>query len=129
MDASEKLKELILFKAYELGDLEVLPKQSSDVSDQYEQLIDCDGHWDAESEVRSGEFDTEIECEWSRHFESKSVAAKCFDGSWVGWTYWYGGGKHSEPESIDWICGAYAIDCVEKEEVVTTRKFSKVVKA
>lgn len=24
------------------------------------------------------------------------------DGTWVGWTYWYGGGKYAEPSAIPW---------------------------
>lgn len=63
---------------------------------------------DATEEIRSGyDEETDISCEFSRHYEAKSVARKMSDGSWVGWTYWYGGGKHGEPESIDWMDSAY----------------------
>ena len=47
------------------------------------------------------------------------------DGSWVGWTYWYGGGKHAEPEVMDWMGEAYPLDCVEEEKMVTVRTFTK----
>jgi hypothetical protein len=80
---------------------------------------------DARSEVRQGEMETDLPCPSSRHYESKSVAAKLPDGSWVGWTYWYGGGKHGEPEAIDWIDDAYNLNCTEEEKMVTVRIFAK----
>jgi hypothetical protein len=80
---------------------------------------------DAKSEMRGGEVETGLPCPWSRHYESKSVAAKMPDGSWVGWTYWYGGGKHGEPEAIDWMDEAYFLDCAEEEKVVTVRTFTR----
>ena len=51
------------------------------------------------------------------------------DGSWVGWTYWYGGGKYGEPEAIDWMDDAYDLACTEEEKVVTVRTFTKQVPA
>ncbi len=62
----------------------------------------------------------------SRHYESDEVAAQCPDGQWVGWTYWHGGGKHGEPEGIDWIGDAYDVDVVEEEKVVTVRTFNRM---
>lgn len=76
-------------------------------------------------EFREGEVQTNIEADYSRHYESYSVASKCTDGSWVGWTYWYGGGKHGEPEAIDWMEYAYDLDCVEEEKLVVVQTFSK----
>lgn len=76
-------------------------------------------------EFREGQVETGIPCEYSRHYESNSVAAKCPDGTWVGWTYWYGGGKHGEPEAIDWMEYAYHLECVEEEKMVTIQTFSK----
>jgi hypothetical protein len=98
----------------------------SNIDELYESLlIENDLHWDAESEFRCSGVDTDIECEWSRHYESKSMAAE-IDGKWIGWTYWYGGGKHGDPGSIDWMDEAYFLDVKEREEVVTIRHFSKV---
>lgn len=75
-------------------------------------------------EIREGKVETDIEAEYDRHYESKSVAA-CFYGKWVGWTYWYGGGKHGNPKEIEWMEDAYFLDCVETQELVTVRKFTK----
>lgn len=85
-----------------------------------------DLHWDAIQEFRSGyDEETKIECDHSRHYESKSVAKQLDDGTWVGWTYWYGGGKHGEPEAVDWMGYAYFLDVKEEEKVVTIRTFTK----
>lgn len=79
---------------------------------------------DRKEDFRSGQYKTEIEPDYSRHYESRSVASQMFDGSWVGWTYWYGGGKHGEPSAIDWMPDAYNVDF--KEETVVVKKFFKL---
>lgn len=73
---------------------------------------------DFKEEFRYSGFDADIKCEWSRHYESKSIAKQVWDGSWVGWTYWYGGGKHGEPSAIDWMEDAYFVTMEEKLEPV-----------
>ena len=80
--------------------------------------------YDAKNEVRCGQVMTDIDPPYSRHYEAKSVAAQMPDGSWVGWTYWYGGGKHGEPEGIDWMDDAYDLNCKEEEKVVVVRTFT-----
>ena len=125
MTPQQKIKHLILAKAAEWEDKNLGEVSAGNVDELYDELVEADGHWDAKSEVRSGDVETGIPCDGSRHYESKSVAAKMPDGSWVGWTYWYGGGKHGEPEAIDWMESAYNIDCVEEERVVTVRTFTK----
>jgi hypothetical protein len=76
-------------------------------------------------EFRSSGIKTGLPCESSRHYCSKSVARKLSDGSWVGWTYFYGGGKHGEPESIDWMGEAYDLDITETEKLVVVREFKR----
>lgn len=95
-----------------------------DVDELYEKLVKEDGHWDAKSDVRHGEVETGLKCDYSRSYESKAVAMKMPDGSWVGWTYWYGGGKYGEPEAIEWMEDAYDVDCKEEEKMVIVRTFS-----
>lgn len=93
---------------------------------EYERLSEDGAAQDIEYEFRSGEVETGLPTQYSRHYESKEVAAKLIDGGWVGWTYWYGGGKHGNPEEIEWMGGAYALDCVEEQKMVTVRTFTKV---
>lgn len=108
------------------GDAPILPEITEENVDQL--FEDANEDWeiqDSVSEIREGQFETEIPCQSSRHYESKSVAAQMPDGTWVGWTYWYGGGKHGEPESIDWMDEAYDLDVKVEEKVMTVRTFVK----
>jgi hypothetical protein len=130
MTPEQKIKHLILIRHEEFGDdpetVEFAKALDAvGVDDQFAALEENDEHWDAMNEVREGTVETGLPCDWSRHYESKSVAAQYVDGSWVGWTYWYGGGKHGEPEAIDWIEHAYDLACTEEEKVVTVRTFSQ----
>jgi len=73
-----------------------------------------------------GQVQTNLPTPYSRHYEAKSVAAQCRDGSWVGWTYWYGGGKYGNPQEIEWMRDAYDLTCTEQEKVIVERVFTKV---
>lgn len=124
MTATQKLKQFILWK-------NGLVVTEIDVDEIYEKCSGDNGLDDGclretEEEVRSGEVETDINPEHSRHYESRSVASRMLDGTWVGWTYWYGGGKHGEPEAVEWIDDAYDLDCVEQERLVVVRKFKKI---
>jgi hypothetical protein len=110
------------------------PINEANVDDAWQSFRDedCDADgpspWcaqDAISEFRSGLRNTEIEPPYSRHYEARSVAAKMFDGSYVGWTYFYGGGKYGDPESIDWMSDAYDLDHKAEEKLVTVHTFTK----
>jgi hypothetical protein len=103
-------------------------EETTDITkDNVDDLFDvyCGDLQDIMYEFREGEVETKLPCDYSRHYESKSVAAKIPDGSWVGWTYWYGGGKHGEPEAIDWMQDAYDLKVTEEEKLVIVRTFTK----
>jgi hypothetical protein len=75
---------------------------------------------EAESELRgSYTHETGFQGKNLRHYESKSVARQ-FGGKWVGWTFWYGGGKHGKPESVEWMEDAYFVKAKEETRVVLT---------
>lgn len=127
MNPEQKIKFLILTKAVEMGStVPAFGYDASTVDSAYDALVEADEHWDAQSEVREGEVGTNITAPWSRNYESNSVAAKLPDRTWVGWTYWYGGGKHAEPEAIDWMDEAYDLTCEEEQKVMTVRTFAKL---
>lgn len=123
MTPIQKLKHLILIRHAEMGGENLLDITNADTIDGLYSV--AEELWDAKSEVRGGEVVTDIPCDWSRHYESKSVAAKAPDGSWIGWTYWYGGGKHGEPKAIDWIEHAYDLTYTEEQKMVTVQTFAK----
>lgn len=130
MTAVQKLKrEIIIASGDYRGTTDILATAAeiTAVWDQVEEdmerngttLFDCD----TTQELRSGKVNTGITPPSSRHYESRSVGMQCCDGTWIGWTYWYGGGKHGEPASVEWIGHAYDLDCEEKEVTVIQRTF------
>ncbi len=126
MLAKNKLKYLILKKSdYPLPDMD-----DDSIEDAYIDFLESDSYtdayWEAIYEIREGEEDTNIEPQYSSNYESKSVATKMDDGSWVGWTYWYGGGKHAEPEAIDWVDDAYDVEFTEEEKKIIVKTFTKL---
>ena len=129
MKAAQKLKKemLIKFGEYNKGVFSHGPLDTDEqVIDAWDKFVASSNHWDTVSEFRGGQIETDLPSYSDRNYEAKEVAAKMSDGSWLGWTYWYGGGKYGNPEEIEWISEAYNLDCVEEQKVVTVRTFKKV---
>lgn len=79
---------------------------------------------DAQYEFRHSGEETKIPVrEHSRYYENEEVGRKLDDGTWVGWAYWHGGGKHGDPDGIDWMSEAYDLDVTEEEKMVIVRTF------
>lgn len=126
MTPFQKLKHLVLLKqqAWEPEFLEGVEITADNIDALYEEHSQGWKLQDAKSEVRYSGTDTGLPAPFSRHYEADAVAAPYIDGSWVGWTYWHGGGKHGEPEAIDWMEDAYEVNCTEEEKVVVVRTFT-----
>lgn len=123
MNASQKLKWSIIRQCFnEFDDTAITVENIDELWDQAHELDEFN---DINSECREGDIETDIPAPSSRHLESKSVACKAPDGSWIGWTYWYGGGKHAEPAAVEWIGEAYNLYVDEQEKMVVVRTFSK----
>jgi hypothetical protein len=126
MTPEQMLKCAVLLKYFEWQDEAPPVIDSSNVDDLYDEKEGDDYCLqDARGDVRVGEVETGLPAPSSRHYESKEVAAKVGE-RWIGWTYWYGGGKHGEPEAIDWMEDAYELSCVEEEELVVVRTFARL---
>jgi hypothetical protein len=97
-------------QVYALNEEEVIPF--------YEEAKEALNLGECKYELRDCGEDSGLACENSQHYESTAIAYECYDGTWVGWTYWYGGGKHANPEELEWIKDAYYLNC---EEIVTTK--------
>jgi hypothetical protein len=121
MTAAEKIKWLILRSAGQ--DIEF---GSEAVNDLFDELSREDEFQGAIEDVRTGGDETNVPATYSRCYESISKAAKLPDGSWVGWTHWYGGGKHGCPDEIEWIDDAYDLELEEEKEVVVIQRKFKV---
>jgi hypothetical protein len=132
MTAEQKLKHLILIRHAELGDEPAPEDVTADNVDELYDATEGDNYTlqDAREEVRGGEHKTGLAVPYqgrgASNYESKSVARQYLDGSWIGWTYWYGGGKHSEPSAIDWIDRAYDVTVTEEPKTIIHRTFMKV---
>lgn len=123
MSPEYKLKYAILEVQAVWGDKELpIDLTEEDIEDLWDEA-DC--LQDAKSEIRCSGISTGLPCDSSRHYESEAVAVQCPNGDWVGFTYWTGGGKWGEPDAIDWIEHAYAVDCVSEEKLVVVHTFSK----
>ena len=131
MTPQQKLKHAILLKAVQF---ENIADPGAITAENVDQLYeDNDQDWelqDAREEVRCGNERTNVAdptpyMRGLSDYESQSVAMQ-IDGSWVGWTHWYGGGKHAEPSAIPWMEYAYNLTCEEKQVTVTQRTFTKV---
>ncbi|MEX3764489.1 hypothetical protein [Paraburkholderia phenoliruptrix] len=122
MTPEQKLKHLILIRHAELGDEQPPANVTAENVDELYDAIE--EPWDARNEVRCSGEETGLPTPLSRHYEADAVARQYIDGSWVGWTYWYGGGKHGEPEAIDWIEDAYDVK-VTGEQTIVKRLFAK----
>ncbi len=119
-----KIKKTILLEVIKNGDL----KTDVDLTSEErinEEYYDLGSRQDYEQDFREGEEETNIPAGFSRYCELKSVAAQMFDGSWVGWTYEYGGGKHFEARN-DWYCRSYDLECKEEEKLVLVRTFKLI---
>jgi len=129
MTPEQAIKYDILQDAFENGDapLPNCPITEKNIDKFYEELLVKENiHWDYVSNFRESGEETNIGCDWSRNYESKSVATQLRDGTWVGWTYWYGGGKHGDPDSIPWMDEAYFLECSAHEETIIVRDFKKI---
>lgn len=130
MTPIQKLKNAIVLRAIDFGNLpRRLPDETitaDNIDSIYEDADDASALQDARDAVRCDGQETGLRCESSRHYESEAVAAQMPDGTWVGWTYFHGGGKYGEPEAMDWMHDAYDLVCSEKEQLVVVRTFERV---
>ena len=128
MTPEQKLKHAVILRSVDLAESDPPGEEitAENVDRVFEELNDGYGLQDAINEIRGSGTETGLPCEWSRHFEAKAVAAKMPDGTWVGWTYWYGGGKHARPEDVEWMADAYSVECQEEEKMVVVRTFTAI---
>ena len=128
MSPEQKLKHIVLAVIAQWNG-ETLPEVTADNIDDLYDEAESDQVQDAKYEVRSSGIETGLPTQSSRHYECEEVAAQAPDGSWVGWTHWHGGGKHGEPEAIDWMEHAYDLAVTEETKTVVVQSFKKVDQA
>lgn len=128
MNAQQLLRKAILLKAVQFENIE--PFTENLTGEQVDTLWSCydenDELADPISEIRCGGiYASNIKAAtFSRHYEIDVNAMK-IEGVWVAWDYYYGGGKHGEPEAYDWISDARIVNCEEQEVVKIEYIFSE----
>lgn len=129
MTAQDLIKSEIIIGASNHDRLvpDITYENINDIFDELsEDLMWQEALHDSQNSMRESGEDSNLICsEYSRHYESEQVAYQVMSGEWISWTYWFGGGKHSDPDSIDWITDAYLLDVVETEQIIIHRKFTK----
>lgn len=127
MTPQQKIKFLILENYYSYGNLRCTDYEEEAIEAAYEDLRAKGLLDDSIEEVRCSGVETFLyPSEYNRCYEANPVAAELPDGSWVGWTYWYGGGKYGQPSGMPWIEDAYEVSCVEELVTTVKRTFKKV---
>ena len=101
------------------------PEQYEDLWGHLKSNINSDICDCIEYEMREG-LETNLTSKTSsRHYEI-DVHAMQVDGIWVAWDYYYGGGKHGEPEAFDWISNARIVECEEKGVTKVEQNFKEL---
>ena len=119
MTPEQKIKRHILRQIEKPDDEIPLEINEENVDELWEEFVEnSDDSYDAVNEFRESGEDTNLKAPWSRHYEAKQVARQLDDGTWVSWTYWYGGGKHACPEDVDWMEDAYEVEVRQETKVV-----------
>jgi len=74
----------------------------------------------------SGEETNLSPTQYSRNYEVDFVAYRIPGPKdiWVGWDYFYGGGKHSDPDAIEWLDTIKELSVTEKEVMIIEKTFS-----
>ena len=129
MTPKQKIKWAILAKLDKEGGTNHAQEASAENIDElYDEVFEGSGDQrNYEIEFSQGEVKTNIKPEDGGYSQSKSVAAEIpqGSGSWVGWTHYYGGGKHAQPEDIEWMDDAYHLTCTTEQKLVTIQTFKK----
>lgn len=120
--------------------IQVVSEDNSRITDFVSEYVDKEDYENIWYDIKS-EFDEAYEVEYemregletnlasktsSRHYEI-DVHAMQVDGIWVAWDFYYGGGKHGEPEAFDWISNARIVECEEKVVTKVEYNFKEVV--
>lgn len=128
MNAQQLLRKAILLKAVDFKNIE--PFKDGLSGDEIDKLYESYDRWnelaDPWNEIRYSGIDCNLEATtWSRHYEVDSKAIK-IDDKWIQFDYYYGGGKHGEPENFDYIENAIIVDCTEEQITITKYNFSEI---
>jgi hypothetical protein len=104
---TKKIDSSILDSIQNDEDFELFFKEHGDYF--IDDLYDCinDFRYEYDFVVKYGT----SEC---RYYEAKYVVKEVEPGVFLGWNYYYGGGKHSAPDEIEWLSNLEFVDVVKE---------------
>jgi len=115
VDEDDLIDNLEIYEEYlKLSDMSFMPsnKPAEFIEELWDKCVELDILDPYISDYRYSGIDTGLLERYSdRYYESKEVAKQITrSDKWIGWTYWYGGGKHGEPEAVDWMNDCYLLE-------------------
>lgn len=122
MTPTQKIKWMVLNTVARWRETAPPPYPCPNVDELYAVADESGYRHDALEEVRCSGEETGLPADGSRNYEVTAVAKNLPDGTWVGWSYYYGGGKHSNPGAIPWMEDAYTVTAHEETRVVRVFK-------
>ena len=119
----ELIQELLISSEFSLLSTELTLDNAEHIYNQnvYEDEIYADTLQELLVDFRYSGTASNLSAPYSRHFEV-DMHVRLIDGVWIAWPFYYGGGKHAEPDVIEWIGQAKIVE-IEREEVVVRRIF------
>lgn len=83
---------------------------------------------DIVSDFRESGEEIDNKVEQDRYYCYQDVAKKITGSEdlYLGWTYYFGGGKHAQPDQVEWMEDCYLLTCREVEETRIIKIYEKV---
>lgn len=80
------------------------------------------------NEFRENGEEIDSKVEQGRYYCFQEVAKLItgLDDLYLGWTYYFGGGKHSQPEQVEWMADCYLLKCKEIKEIKIVKIYEKL---
>ena len=121
------IKELKVKSANLVDPLDFDERKCKEIYDSIRTSVLLDSLIEVEEEIRVGNVRTGLVPEFRSYVESEAVAIPVtgIPSLYIGWTYFFGGGKYSEPNAIEWMENCYLVKA--KDRVQTVRFFERDV--
>lgn len=80
------------------------------------------------NEFRESGEEIDNKVQQGRYYCYQDVAKKITGSNdlYLAWTYYFGGGKHAQPETVEWMEDCYLLRCKEVKETRVVKVFEKV---
>ena len=99
-----------------------------DSTNLYSWIGDSDIVREVIHEFRESGEEIDDKVQQDRYYCYQDVARKITgsDELYLGWTYYFGGGKHAQPAEVEWMEDCYLLKCRKVEETRIVKVYEKV---